>query len=759
MELANDILKKFAKVVANESKTKAKTETTVYATIVESDNKIYAKIDGSEILTPINTTAAVKEGERVTVMIKNHTATVTGNLTSPSASSADVDNVNTKISEFEIIMAHSITTDDLNALNANINNIKVITADIQELEAVNAQIESLEAMFTELEYVDATNIDVVNAEIEKLEAMFADVEDLSAEELEAVNAEIDNLKAYTADFTYVSAEKLEAVEAKIDNLVVGDLSAKYANIDFSNIGQAAMEYFYAQSGLIKDVTVGDETITGELVGVTIKGDLIEANTIMADKLVIKGEDGLYYKLNFDGGTFLEGEEVPTDSLHGSVITANSITAEKISVKDLVAFDATIGGFNITENSLYSGVKESVDNTTRGVYLDNDGQVNFGDANNYIKYYKDTDDIYKLVISTENLKANADGSVEAKNGSFAGDISADTFNIKGSTISIEQQSITESTLAFDETTLDLTGEGSKIIADCFSFMSDKTIYATRIWANSSSASRIKADIAEINNKVISNKLLGGVVKSSGDIIAAGNITASGTVKGAKVESTGNIISSGYMRATGELQSTTKNGLRVVQGNYGAIFHNNGSEVHLLATASGDQYGTWSSLRPFKFNLATGAVTMAQGVTVSDGLTVSGGITCNNNMSITGTLGVTGDLTSQYQVNNNGIWAKAGIAVGSHSSTPRIKHIHTGSVALTPGSTSSTGVKLLAHSTIQGWYSGATVTKTAIVVTNGDGKANGVHIEGATYTSDDGYWYVVCNSAIGGIFRVNYVVICW
>ena len=61
-----------------------------------------------------------------------------------------------------------------------------------------------------------------------------------------------------------------------------------------------MEKFYSESGLIKNVVVGDQTITGELVGVTIRGDLIEGNTIKADKLVIKGEDGLYYKLNTNG---------------------------------------------------------------------------------------------------------------------------------------------------------------------------------------------------------------------------------------------------------------------------------------------------------------------------------------------------------------------------------------------------------------------------------------------------------------------------
>ena len=69
---------------------------------------------------------------------------------------------------------------------------------------------------------------------------------------------------------------LTAQSAKIKDLDTKKLSAedaelKFANIDFSNIGKAAMEYFFAKSGLIKDVTIGDATITGELVGVTIKG--------------------------------------------------------------------------------------------------------------------------------------------------------------------------------------------------------------------------------------------------------------------------------------------------------------------------------------------------------------------------------------------------------------------------------------------------------------------------------------------------------
>ena len=70
---------------------------------------------------------------------------------------------------------------------------------------------------------------------------------------------------------------------------------------------------------------------------------------------------------------------------------------------MVAFDATIGGFNITENSIYSGVKDSVNNTTRGIYFNNNGEFAVGDARNFMKYFYDgTDRVYKLQISAGSI---------------------------------------------------------------------------------------------------------------------------------------------------------------------------------------------------------------------------------------------------------------------------------------------------------------------------------------------------------------------
>lgn len=418
MALSNEIVSQFAKLTNGNKETEK--EDILYGTVVISDGKKYVRLDGSNMDTPISSTTNIKANDRVMVMIKDHAAIVTGNITSPSADQESVDNLNDKtadisnqVTKFGIIVSYKISTDDITALNATFEAMKAISGKFSELDAVTAEIETLQAKIASVEYLDANDISAINAEIENIQAKFGSFTGVTTEDLNAFNAEITNLTARVGNFTYVSTEVLNAMKATIRDLDTKKLSAeqadlKYANIDFSNIGEAAIEKVFADSGIIKDLVVSGGKITGELVGVTIKGDLIEGNTIKADKLVVKGSDGIYYKLNFEGGTFSEGEEVPTDGLHGSVIVANSITAEKISVKDLVAFGATIGGFHITNDSLYSGVKSTVDNTTRGIYLDNNGQIAFGDSNSYIKYYQDQNGDYKLEISAGSILIGSSG---------------------------------------------------------------------------------------------------------------------------------------------------------------------------------------------------------------------------------------------------------------------------------------------------------------------------------------------------------------
>ena len=414
MALSTDLISQFVKVTKDEAKDNK--GSTVYGEVVKYNNKDYVKIDGSDLLTPISSSSiVVDDGERVSILIKDHNATVTGNITSPAGTDKSVQNVSQKVTELYSVVAEKATFEQLEAEKARIDDLVADNVTIKEqLTADSADIRDLKAKDVTIEgKLTAAEANIENLETKKLNASVADIKYATIENLNATNADVHNLTGEFADFKVATVDRLNANDASIESLQTNKLDAKdadikYANIDFSNINEAAVQKLFSDSGIIKDLIVSEGKITGELVGVTIKGDLIEGGTVVADKLVVKGENGLYYKLNTDGVT-TEAEQTEYNSLNGQVIAAKSITATKIAVNDLVAFGATIGGFKISTNSIYSGVKESVNNTTRGIYMDNQGQMAVGDSQNFIKYYKDENGAYKLDISAKSIKFGASGT--------------------------------------------------------------------------------------------------------------------------------------------------------------------------------------------------------------------------------------------------------------------------------------------------------------------------------------------------------------
>lgn len=405
MPLSSELISQFVKVTKDEKRDKK--ETTVYGTVVNYNNSKYVRLDGSELLTPATMTVDAEAGERVTVRLKNHTATVTGNITSPSARVETVKIIVDNVTGIEEIIADTVTSETLNIERARITALEADNVTIHDkINANKADIEILKAGLVDVDYLDAD---------------YAQFKTMTAENFSIINADIENLKTGKLDVTeasatYATISNLESTNALITELQTTKLSATdieglYANIDFSNISSSTMVSFYTNSGLIQNAVINDATISGRLMGVSISGDLIEEGTIIAQKLVVQGEDGLFYALNADGMA-IEANQTSYNSLNGNIILANSITASKITVEDLVSFGATIGGFKITVNSLYSGVKENVANTTRGIYLDNIGQASFGDSNNYIKFYENSDGDYVLDISADSISFNNSGTMQS-----------------------------------------------------------------------------------------------------------------------------------------------------------------------------------------------------------------------------------------------------------------------------------------------------------------------------------------------------------
>ena len=265
MSISNDLVKQFVQITKDNSP--VKTESTVYGTTVEYEGQMYVQIDGSDLITPVETTTELKSGERVTVMIKDHNATVTGNLTNPAAGKNTVANIQgnltdigTQITEFEVVIADKVSTKDFEANNAAINNLLVGKADINELNAVSATVRNLEAE---------------NANIQTLIAEKANITDLTA-----ANAKIDDLYASKADITELNAatadiNDLNANLGKISTLIGGD-----ANID--NVQSII---------LTSDNTTIDNALIKNAMIDTISADKITSGTVNTNKVNIVSEDG------------------------------------------------------------------------------------------------------------------------------------------------------------------------------------------------------------------------------------------------------------------------------------------------------------------------------------------------------------------------------------------------------------------------------------------------------------------------------------
>lgn len=376
--------------------------TTQYAEAVSSSSNGYVTLQIDGVNVGVHTTYAVKSGDTCIVSVANREPVVIGVV----GKGDKVDNlvastIKATTAIVSQVIAGSVSADTLLAVEAYIQSLKAGDFAADSIEATTANVVKLVAKDAKFDSLSATK-----AVIGTLEAAKAYIEDLTAknvtaEKLEAATAYVEDLAAGN-----VTAEKLAAAAAYIGSLTAEDvtagqiaaglatidtLDATYANVDFANVGVADIGELLAKSGIIGDIVTETGTITGRLVGVTIVGDLIEAGTLKADRLVVKGEDGLYYKLNV-GAESVEGEQTDYNSINGSSIQAQSITATKISVSDLVAFGATIGGLVIEDGSLHSHAKRSHDSGVNGFFLGSDGSAGFGGEASYLRYYAETDDL-------------------------------------------------------------------------------------------------------------------------------------------------------------------------------------------------------------------------------------------------------------------------------------------------------------------------------------------------------------------------------
>lgn len=437
MALSKNLISDFVKATTDNKKTAE--ETTLYGTIVEYNGSKYVRLDGSDMLTPYTATVAAKAGERVRVSVGKHSATVTGNVSSPAARTGDVEELGQKVDTFDAVVANKATIKDLEVERARVDDLvadnvvikKQLTADsaeIKDLKADNVDIKGkLTARDAEIDNLKANKIDadVVSANyatIKSLEATQASVKELSAnkanitdltaatgriDKLESKDIETDKLIAGKANITDLTAAtgRIDNLESK--NIETDKLVAKKADIDLANVNNAWIEKGVLKDGSIGSAAIQEGAVTNaKIADATIEAgkikslnaDSIVAGTIKTERLIITGPDGqdsIVKAINIANGVS-EAE-----------VNGQKIQAASIDVVDLSAFQAKIAQFDMSQNAIYSG-KLAINDPTSGVYISTTG-LGLGDGaltskkESPIQMY--ADGIFKLKGKNSSLEFN------------------------------------------------------------------------------------------------------------------------------------------------------------------------------------------------------------------------------------------------------------------------------------------------------------------------------------------------------------------
>lgn len=665
MELSNNLVSQFAKL---NNTNKDNSGELVYGTTVMQGSKLFVNIDGSDTITPVVTMSDVKPGERVTVMIKDHSATIIGNITNPSAGTEEMgkvldeyDTIIAKIGNFELIVADKVTTEQLEAELAIINEALIGKATIGELEAVKATIKDLNVSKLEADLAIIEKAVIEKADIKDLDALHADISILESDvaridTLVGGQLTMDNIQSLILTSSKVTVDNAFIKDAMIDRVSASKLTAGMINTSLINIGSedgsmsinGSLQQFKDANGNVR-IQIGKDN----------NGDFTFA---------LYGEDGI-----------------------GQLINQNGITASAIEdgliVNEMVAENAAITGNKLDINSVVEEINDSSTTIKSSkIIFDDLGQtldVAFNTLESKIENAELPDEVLEQITTNTTSIGIAQGQINTliSNTTITKE-NGETVSMKDDYSSFKQTvDGMSSKIGSLETTVD--GTSSKMS----SIEQSLDSFEIRINDTETTTDTIKTDIAslKLSNDEFEVEIAKKTDKNS--IISTINASTEGiTISSSKINITGFVTFSDLSRSG----STTIHGDNIISGTINADKITGGTltamdkicfenEVTITANSGETEHGLVMSAGEYVFGGATNGffngVWWVDKLDVSDlgidnylgttinmqkPISVSGSIS-GSSLDITNTISgkrleITGDI-----VGNNNIYAKGNYLV--------------------------------------------------------------------------------------------------
>jgi hypothetical protein len=359
MNLTDELVTQFVRMT--DDAPKESQEATVYGTIKQErwSGKYFVVLDGNpdDQLTPVASTANCEVGDRVIVRIKNHQATVIGNVESPSASSTQLKGVTDDLSK-------KVSTEELNAEKARIEELETKTAVIEEL------IVSGDA---EIGNLVSDNVEIRN----QLNANKAAIDQLTANKLDASVASATYATIANLDTVNTKVYNLEAVYGDINTLIFGSatgdtIQTSFANAVIAQLGDAQIKSAMIESIAASKITAGD-IITNNVRVMSEDGKLV----ISDETMQISDENRVRVQIGKDA----EGDySISIWDQNGNLMFSkggitDSAIKDAIIRNDMISDTANIAAHKLDIDSLFEEINGS-EKTIKAtkVYFDDEKQT-------------------------------------------------------------------------------------------------------------------------------------------------------------------------------------------------------------------------------------------------------------------------------------------------------------------------------------------------------------------------------------------------
>lgn len=363
MSIDRSILSEFIKATNDNKETK---QTQIYGTVVTKGNTKCVKIDGSEIVTPVRSITDIKDEERVMVSIKDHMATVTGNMTNPSVGNDRVESAEGKIDRFDHLFAGNITAENIAAGSITADKILAGSITTDKLMAESIIADKIAANAIESKHIKADTIESSHIKANTIES-----DHIKANTIESDHIQSNTINSNHINSNTINSDHIVAGSITSENIATGTITAGSGIIAEGAIGSAqisSLDVAKLESGTIDTSKIYIAGADGHL---QLKGNRLQVFDGLGDRAVERVSVG---DVNGDGSKFglrvrgVDGETILLDEngVTSEGITDGSITNNKISD------DANIDGAKLNINSVVSKINEDGTETIQGTKIEVDG---------------------------------------------------------------------------------------------------------------------------------------------------------------------------------------------------------------------------------------------------------------------------------------------------------------------------------------------------------------------------------------------------